>query len=534
MKTILYQIQLDEPVLAAALEGDPNSAVTHDYIPGSLLRGMMVGAYIRRHKQKSLDAGDPATRALFFDGQTRFLNGYPECEGIRALPTPLAWHIKKDSKEGEISDFIHFSPKPGEQWKRQKKPFFIPTEAGLYFFSPDRRLSVHNQRDRVMGRPTQAEGAVYRYIALLPGQSFQAAVVYADDTVAEALAELITGHVKLGGSRTGGYGLVTLKQLTINDHWVEASSSAVHSQDDLVVTLLSDALVRGCNGQYSAAPEDIASAIGRTLGCTLTLRDQTGFPKAFIDTRLTGGFNRKWGMPLPQAMAVKMGSVLVFERPALDQQTLMQRAAAGIGERREDGFGRIAIDWPEIEGFSSILTELPKKPAIQIDLTQDSPARRLAGEMLQRMVDVRFEAAITRRANILADQIHRPNRSQLARLIEFLQAALNAVPAAGLEAETEKAQLEDNRTALEAYLEKLQSRRATREQFQENVGGMSLLDWVRASIRDEKKIWEELDPNQDLPVIGDLTYAKTPRMAYQYNLRLVIAALAYAAKAKKE
>ena len=46
MKVINYRIDLLEPTLVTSLQGDPNSAVAFDYLPGSVLRGILIGKYL--------------------------------------------------------------------------------------------------------------------------------------------------------------------------------------------------------------------------------------------------------------------------------------------------------------------------------------------------------------------------------------------------------------------------------------------------------------------------------------------------------
>lgn len=58
MKTIHYQITLEEPVLVTALEGDPNTATSFSYLPGSVLRGAIIGRYMRQKQLKRLDDTD--------------------------------------------------------------------------------------------------------------------------------------------------------------------------------------------------------------------------------------------------------------------------------------------------------------------------------------------------------------------------------------------------------------------------------------------------------------------------------------------
>ena len=96
MKTIIYRLTLLEPVLVTALDGDPNSAVAFDYLPGSVLRGALIGQYLRVNNisPKQFNAGNDEIQRLFFNGGTRFLNGYPVERNQRTLPVPESWQSK--------------------------------------------------------------------------------------------------------------------------------------------------------------------------------------------------------------------------------------------------------------------------------------------------------------------------------------------------------------------------------------------------------------------------------------------------------
>ncbi len=104
MKVINYRIDLLEPTLVTSLQGDPNSAVAFDYLPGSVLRGILIGKYLG---SKSADASDGTLRRLFFDGTTRYLNGYPlDAYDHPGLPVPVSWQqVKDDRRKIEIFDF---------------------------------------------------------------------------------------------------------------------------------------------------------------------------------------------------------------------------------------------------------------------------------------------------------------------------------------------------------------------------------------------------------------------------------------------
>src|SRR5262245_10166531 len=102
MRALTFNLQLLEPMLVTTRQGDPNSAVSFDYAPGSVIRGALISLYLRKQKRKELDAHDQQVRDLFFNGRTRYLNAYPlaviDNTGAmsRTSPTPLSWRIHKD------------------------------------------------------------------------------------------------------------------------------------------------------------------------------------------------------------------------------------------------------------------------------------------------------------------------------------------------------------------------------------------------------------------------------------------------------
>ncbi len=75
MNALTFQIHLHEPVLVTqGGSGDPNSAVGFDFIPGSVIRGALIGKYIQGRNEDKVDATDKDFRRLFFDGNVSFLN----------------------------------------------------------------------------------------------------------------------------------------------------------------------------------------------------------------------------------------------------------------------------------------------------------------------------------------------------------------------------------------------------------------------------------------------------------------------------
>ncbi len=75
MIALTFTLHALEPLLITRLEGDPNSAVSYPYVPGSTLRGALIGQLPKERRQRL--AIEPGDRRLFIDGSTCYLNAYP-------------------------------------------------------------------------------------------------------------------------------------------------------------------------------------------------------------------------------------------------------------------------------------------------------------------------------------------------------------------------------------------------------------------------------------------------------------------------
>lgn len=552
--TLVYRLELQQPVIATTVEGDPNSSVSSNYLPGSALRGALIARYLQHHDESDLAAGKHARR-LFFDGRTRFLNAYPVVHDENSisqvtLPTPLSYFHRKGDND-QLHDFSLSSPPTHAetQWKQEKKPFYIQGRR-LHFEEPARRVTVHNQRDRQKGRATEESGALFRYDALASAQTFQAAIccdTEEDAALFKALIE-VKPTLQIGGARSADYGeaqLVSIEQS--KSRWHECSTNPPELRDDrrIVIVFLSHALVRDNRGQFTTNEADLVQAINHELNLERTPLQSH---RAFVQSEITGGFNRKWNLPLPQALTVKMGSVLVLEIPDEVSGDLAERLATleakGIGERRAEGFGRVAVnrhgaDWREVllvRDPEEKIEDVPDRVSTESDPESHALAQHMAGKLLRRRLDLSLIEKAGRLAEqnfgMMYEESGEPTPSQLGRLRAAFRNALHQHRKAG-------------RKHLCSFLNDLPS--SSRNQLTQgrftlnNHQTGTLLEWLHdriADTHDQTKpayIWSLLSVDRrKLPQVGKTAEAKlSDPMAYEYNLRLVNAVLARASDIHK-
>ncbi len=513
MKYLLLTLETQQPILATSFQGDPNSDVSYSYIPGSMIRGAMIRRYMQQKELGSLKLADEEVRRLFFDANsTRYLNAYLQSqEKKRTLPLSLSWFKDKDAelKEGSTITAYDFSVEREDELKKPKSlgEYFWAKEGGIVkLYQAKRRINIHNFRDRQKGRSTSEQGEIFRYDALDSGQTFQSAIL-CEDHDATTIQELLNErNIWLGGSQSAGYGHTKIIKVEICDRWDEIGIIAEDREDNdiLSITLLSDTLLRDKWGQPVADPALIKKEIEAKLNIDLPQPSNI-----YASSTLIGGFNLKWGLPLPQVPALLAGSVIVFEDVEFDTEQIEQLEVYGIGERREEGFGRIAVNSITDETFTVKLPE-PQSRFNQPELI-NSASRLLAQQMAERIVRSKLEKLLQDRLVSIAVQGDISN-SQLSRLETVARQGLTNC----------------SRLPVFRLLRYLPSH--ARRQFQqakvfEKPFDRQIYQWLR-----QPKSWVSNPQKLEVNIAG-MTQGLSHRLAREYTLRLI---MAVAKKATKE
>lgn len=419
MKGLSYTLRLIEPVLVKSLEGDINSAQSQGYIPGSVVRGALVSEYLKEKKIVNIDATEKKFRSLFLNNDTRYLHAFPDGDGKRSIPIPLSWKIKKGyspEENGSAADVFDISQELPEEddlkpvggvsyWKRE--------ENTIYINEPPFQTNIHNQRDPVKGRATEQHGAIFRFEALASGLLFRGIILSEDEENLNVLMKLMSNkEVMLGKSRTAGYGRAKIED--VDDlsleyreewYWKKGDSEEGFDEDDeendvdqaendpteteihrFTIHFHSAALIRDNRGQYSLDPR---AAIETCLGCKL--KEKGIFRKGEI----IGGFNRTWGLQLPQVMAIAPGSVFVYEaESSVSKKRLRKLEETGLGERKSEGFGELLVHGyiPDSFEWDNVELEEPSTDINGVALTNKE--KELAERMLKRMLRKELDAKL--------------------------------------------------------------------------------------------------------------------------------------------
>ena len=358
-----YTLTLRSPAIVSTLAGAPGSALTQPFIPGSAIRGAVAARLLADGEEPTGDT----FRGLVLSGEIRYLHAYPEVGGARALPMPISWRSERnDELRGRDLAAYSGEIQPGYDAKDFRKvwpeislasapaPFMAAGGSSRKFFNPRIDARLHQQRDRQRGRPWKdgdenPHGTIFPSEYLEADQVFRGVVQVAAGTPGElsarvrAIEELFSEHrppILIGRARRAGYGGEAAITDICNVPREYENVRTGHSKDVATGACFRLMLVSAYIGRHpwtgQLDPTVLEDEIRDRLGQDATVeRRRWSF-------ETLGGFNRKWRLEVPQALAITAGAVLVLRAgKPISRDMLRQIEHEGLGERRVEGFGRV-------------------------------------------------------------------------------------------------------------------------------------------------------------------------------------------------
>ncbi len=437
-----YRLTLTAPAVIPVADGDPNTVMTRQDVPGGHILGVAAWHYLR---QSGHTPTDKEFHHAFLDGGLRFLTAYPEAddpevfdETQRMIPIPHS--IRKLKNDDHLVDFVEQSTE--EQTQRLDRRYAKIEQWSLKTQAVKTERNYHHARagDRRKGRALGAEvadgGAFFMYEAICAGQSFQGAVLGSDIDL-KALQTWLQGvnSIGIGRSRSAQYGEAKFEwidetPLALNkmpsewDGFVDQCPSKIMPpvlDNRLIITTLSPLLTVNDQGHSEARfPErELAEALGLDTASATKLK----LSHSYTRTELVGGYHTHLRLPRQQWPAIAAGSVFVFDMQRAPRQgVLFLLEHDGLGLRKGEGMGRIAVNRQgslELTGKK----ETPLDDPERLDIPE-APDSKIPRDILRGVVRTRCLAEMQQRAMLISKQIpskNFPSNSLLGRLRLFFQ-----------------------------------------------------------------------------------------------------------------
>jgi CRISPR/Cas system CSM-associated protein Csm3 (group 7 of RAMP superfamily) len=311
------------------------------FVPGSALRGALAARW----------RGDPERdefQRCFLSGSIRFGFLYPPAADGTVLPARLSVHTCKlrPGPRSELRhDFVDLLYWPDAERCREEGcnarlvPWQPPFDADL----PALALSPHNRIDRAS--QTVGAAGLFAYEALAEGTTLRGFI----RAEAPADLDLLLAGVGLevgkpfelrAGRRKGSLGFLACTLAAVADDSGMGLVPEIAPLPDpwpggraLRIDLVSPAIVRDERLRFRRhlLPADFGLARG-------------GFDAQFAAGATIAGWHAAHGLPKADSIAVAAGSSCLLEEVTAEEVAILRQAVlAGIGERREEGFGAFAM-----------------------------------------------------------------------------------------------------------------------------------------------------------------------------------------------
>lgn len=344
-KYILFDIENEEPVKITSTLMQRENEDSKGYIPGSAIRGAFIANYINIKNVK--DINKEKHKEMLLNGGIKFLNAYPVISGNRSLPFPknnytLKEEQKKFSLNKEMSIY-KLEKNSNKDYEKVKRIEYVNFNFDKNIFETKaigKIDNLHIKKDKV--------NKLFRYEAIKPGNIFRGIIKCEKEDYCEVIEEIINnGMFYLGGSKGTGYGKCRLYNIKIKDNnpeleylknnKVKFDEEYFNENETFCIYATSDIIYRDKRGVYKSFIDE------EYLKEKLEL-NEVNFEDSFIDTEYFTGFNNKWGYKLPVVNGIKAGSVFKYSfKGNLVLNNLRKLMEEGIGERKQDGFGRFII-----------------------------------------------------------------------------------------------------------------------------------------------------------------------------------------------
>lgn len=428
---VRYKLILEEPVKMGK-QGDQSNTETLTYIVGSSLRGAFLSLYINKYHPgvKGLDKDPEIRRELFTE--TRFSDAWICMEGKPLFPFPAVYYADKHNVRA------------AEQTDEKGKPVKIEMHCCLNNVPGEGEVRLGRNAYCALGRDSVIQGSVktegnlhiavgkngtdkkmFRYEAICAGQEFCGMIQCRDEATADCYKDVIDGRtIYLGGSKGSGYGrckVVSAEKIEVTEAVSMYGLRRKEQPKLLTVLALSNLILLNEDGEESGSIE--ASLLEKKLGIS-----NVKLVRSYVGNVLTSGYNHTWKSWHMQRTAVSAGSLFVYTyEGTLVEDRLTDFETMGVGQRREEGFGRFILN-PDIERAfleKAVVRQRHNRPVKSFTEEDKSVLGMIQKHVNRKRMKDLIEYSASKTADESAAGLSSLSKTQKARLYNLLSDVLD-------------------------------------------------------------------------------------------------------------
>ena len=351
-----YSITALDPLHLSRPVGDQNTESTEDYIPGSVVRGIVARSLINRNKLGSDAHKDELFRKLIL-GDIIYDNAGIQINDFIYRPMPLAISYTKSDSEKIPVNVLETEKGGGKTFPKWARSIYLPNEN----VSVKLVQQFHQSRqNRLAGKSTEDEGSIFYYESIAKGQVFSGEITGPENQLLVIQKLLIEGNHRVGGSKATQYGRVSFNTELCEP---EKQPITMSPNDTYYLVFQSNLLLYNEFG-YSQPTTEILSGYLAKVGLELT-------DPVCAASRIerVEGYYYPWNARTDLEYAYAMGSTFKVIIKNIEK---LNALGFRIGERQSEGFGQFRlymnllkqgqsdhIKWEKKEGCPTAQNEVP-------------------------------------------------------------------------------------------------------------------------------------------------------------------------------
>jgi len=275
-------------------------------------------------------------------------------------------------------------------------------------------------------------------------------------------------------------------------------------EEKIYIYALSDIIYRNKLGQYKTIFDE--DFVAKNIGV-----DKVEVNKeCYVDTEYCTSFNNKWGYRQPIISAIKAGSIISYDikEGEIDLDNVKEFIDSGIGERKNDGYGRFII----LNSLSGEIVTKYKKKEEKLELEKlDKDKNKQMELILNRIYNSKLESKLPNKVLNIKEELTRDKEiktNQWGKLYRLMNILLETDRKEGIK-------------KAEDYFDHINSKQRNRDLANAlrriEVDGKELKDFIISYLKmsvDEFKRSNEYEIS-----LGDVHSSLTEEEIYRYNVR---------------
>lgn len=384
-KYITYYIKTLEDVKLSKTVNQIDFEGSLDYIRGSSVRGAYISKYISSSGKD--DVNNDENRFKFLAGGIKFLNAYPVCNDDRSIPAFKCYFASKDDIKKDENRFkiVSILDSDIENLK--------PINANFFYFNSIFYEKINVKKTSHLHINTTGKNKLFRYDAIKSNQIFKGIIKVEKEEFAQDIIDTLNNlEVYIGGSKGSGYGKCYIYDMCIENINPELSlCENWFFSDSIYIVALSDIIYRAETGEYKSYIDEefLKNKFGINDG-------ELKYENGCVEVKDISSYNNKWNCRLPHIKGISAGSILKYNTTGnIDIEKIKALMDEGIGERKQDGYGRILV-LSDLSKESELENEVTfeKKENIPIIDEKEKKDKELIEEILTSIVKNRVKSSI--------------------------------------------------------------------------------------------------------------------------------------------